>query len=98
MQEPLIFFPVAPEEFYKSLKGLIEEVIDERSGKALQKMPEELAEKTLLVPKEVCQVLRISRPTLYLLIKEGKLKGFRIQSRRFFARTDVEKIMRKQYS
>ncbi|TAJ47451.1 MAG: DNA-binding protein [Chitinophagaceae bacterium] len=27
--------------------------------------------------KEVCQILRISKPTLYELIKQGKLVGFR---------------------
>ncbi|MBI2272276.1 MAG: helix-turn-helix domain-containing protein [Bacteroidetes bacterium] len=40
--------------------------------------------------------MRISKPTLYELIKQGKLVGFRIQKRRYFARTDIEKIIQKQ--
>lgn len=95
MQEPVILFPIAPDEFYHQIRAMMEQVVDER---ILQKtvIPEELAGKTLLVPKEVCQILRISKPTLYELIKQGKLVGFRIQKRRYFARTDIEKIIQKQ--
>jgi excisionase family DNA binding protein len=96
MEETPIFFPVTPSAFLKILRTMIEEVINENIIKQPQ-LPSELAEKTLLTPQEVCQVLRLSKPTLYELIKDGKLKGFKIGSRRYFARTDVEYILQRQY-
>lgn len=74
----------------------MEDVVDSKINNE-QRMPSELAEKTLLLPQEVCQVLRISKTTLYGLVKEGTLKGFKIQRKRFFARSDVERMMRRQY-
>ncbi len=95
MEETPIFLPVTPSELYKNIKALIEKAIDEKiNGKV--HLPDELADKTLLLPNEVCKLLRISKPTLYELIKQGTLTGFKIQSRRYFARTDVEKLMRRQ--
>lgn len=75
---------------------MIEEVVKESVEKQPQ-LPSEFADKTLLIPEEVCKILRISRPTLYQLMKNGKLKGFTIGNRRYFARTDVEWIMQRQY-
>lgn len=96
MQETPIFFPVAPSEFLQLIRSMVEDVVDTRISKE-PKLPSALAEKTLLLPKEVCQVLRISKSTLYELVKEGRLTGFKIQRRRYFARSDVEKLMRRQY-
>lgn len=94
MQE-LILFPLSPVEFLGQIKLLMEEVVDAKMGKA--NMPPELAEKTLLLPAEVCQVLRISKTTLYEIIKDKRLEGFKIGRKRYFSRTDVEKIIRRQF-
>jgi excisionase family DNA binding protein len=95
MEETPIVLPVKPSEFYQNIKVLIEKAIDEKINGKIN-LPDELADKTLLLPNEVCRLLRISKPTLYELIKPGTLTGFKIQSRRYFARTDVERLMRKQ--
>lgn len=96
MSEPIIFFSLPVEEFYKNIKALMIEVVEEKITQEPH-MPDELAEKTLLLPKEVCKVLRISSGTLHNLVKEGKLTGFKIQRRRYFARTDIEKMMKRQF-
>lgn len=73
----------------------MEEVVDAKI-KQEQSILGELAEKTLLLPKEVCTILRVSKPTLYTWMKQGRLKSFKIKSRRYFARTDIEKIINRQ--
>ncbi len=95
MQETPIFFPVAPNEFLKRIRLMMEEVVDAKI-KQDHSIPSELAEKTLLLPKEVCTILRVSKPTLYTWMKQGRLKSFKIKSRRYFARTDIEKIINRQ--
>jgi hypothetical protein len=92
----MILFPVAPSQFLQQMKNLIEEVVDAKITKE-PKMSADLAEKTLLLPKEVCTVLRISASKLYSMDKAGILRGFKIQSRRYYARTDVEKIIGRLY-
>ena len=92
MQETPIFFPIAPSEFLKTLRTMIEEVVTQKMADQPQ-LPEEFAGKTLLKPSEVCTILRISKHTLYVWMREGRRKSFTIRSRRYFARTDIEKIM-----
>lgn len=95
MQETPIFFPISPNEFLKRIRLMMEEVVDAKI-KQEQSILGELAEKTLLLPKEVCTILRVSKPTLYTWMKQGRLKSFKIKSRRYFARTDIEKIINRQ--
>ena len=49
-------------------------------------------EGTLTVP-EVAQMLRVSRQTIYNLIREGKIPHFRVGSKVRFNRKDVEAFM-----
>jgi|APGre2960657373_1045057.scaffolds.fasta_scaffold347166_2 excisionase family DNA binding protein len=48
---------------------------------------------TLTVP-EVAQVLRVSRQTIYNMIRTGKLPHFRVGTKVRFNRTDIEAMMK----
>lgn len=95
MTEELIMFTCSPTEFLKKIRVMMEDVVEAKMNQATP-IPEELSEKTLLRPSEVCTILRISRPTLYTFIKQGRLKSFKISAYRYFARTDIEEIIRRQ--
>lgn len=96
MQQEPVLLVLSPGDFLEKIKRLMEEVVDERINRTPH-LPAELEDKTLLLPTEVCRILRISKTTFYEMIKAGKLKGFKIRRKRYFARTDVEKIIIRQY-
>lgn len=50
-------------------------------------------EKRLLTVKEVCEYLNISKPTVYRLIKEGKLKPIKIGKSTRFEKEDIDKLI-----
>ena len=95
MEEMPILFPIAPKEFWKQMRLMMEEVVDAKMGQA-PSIPAGLSEKTLLKPVEVCDIFRISKHTLYEWMKQGRIKSFTIRSRRYFARTDIEAIIQRQ--
>lgn len=51
---------------------------------------------TVLTIKEACTYLCVSRYTLYKLIDEKKVKGFRIGKRRLFTDEELDKFVRSQ--
>ena len=88
-----MLFPIAPAEFWKQIRTTIEEVVTEKLNQQTQSFPvSHLPEKALLKPSEVCAIFRVSKPTLYWL-KQKKLKSFKISSRRYFSRIDIEAIV-----
>ncbi|TAJ47445.1 MAG: helix-turn-helix domain-containing protein [Chitinophagaceae bacterium] len=95
MEEMPILFPVTPKEFWKQLRSIVEEVVEAKMN-AGHSIPAELSEKTLLKPLEVCDIFRVSKATLYEWMRQGRLKSFKIRSRRYFARTDIEAIIKRQ--
>lgn len=96
MQEMPMLFPMETAEFLKKLKTMIEETVEAKMNSS-PSIPSELSGKTLLKPEEICEVFRVSKSTLYVWIKQGRLKSFKIKSRRYFARTDIEAILRRQH-
>lgn len=44
--------------------------------------------------KEVCEMLRISRRTIYNLLKDGKLKGVKVGREWRFSREQIEEFLR----
>ncbi|MEJ7823212.1 MAG: helix-turn-helix domain-containing protein [Chitinophagaceae bacterium] len=94
MQETPMLFPIAPTEFWKQIRTTIDEVVAERLSQktSLQTNPH-LPEKALLKATDVCKIFQVSRPTLYEWIKQKKLKSFKIKSRRYFSRTDIETVI-----
>ncbi len=91
MQDTPMLFPITPPEFWKQIKTMIEEVIAEKllPQRSLQ-TNSHLPEKALLKAADVCAIFQVSKPTLYEWIKQKKLKSFKIKSRRYFTREDIE--------
>ena len=97
MQETPMLFPITPSEFWKQIRITIDEVVSEKLSQQLplQTNPH-LPEKALLKATDVCEIFQVSRPTLYEWLKQNKLKSFKIKSRRYFSRTDIEAVIRQQ--
>lgn len=96
MQETPMLFPVTQVEFWKQMKTLIEEIIEARLSTPKTENPNPyLPEKTLLKVAEVCELFQVSKPTLYEWMKQGRLKSFKVRSRRYFLRTDIEAIIQQ---
>ncbi len=97
MQETPMLFPIAPTEFWKQIRITIDEVVTEKFNQQLplQTNPH-LPEKALLKATDVCKIFQVSRPTLYEWMKQKKLKSFKIKSRRYFSRADIEAVINGQ--
>ncbi len=97
MQETPMLFPITPSEFWKQIRITIDEVVSERLSQQspLQTNPH-LPEKALLKATDVCEIFQVSRPTLYEWLKQNKLKSFKIKSRRYFSRADIEDVIRQR--
>jgi excisionase family DNA binding protein len=98
MQETPMLFPVAPSEFWKQIKVVVSEVVDAKLSTMQVEVPKacnDMPEKTLLKATEVCEIFRVSKPTLYAWIRQDKLRSFKIRSRRYFSRADIELVIRQ---
>jgi excisionase family DNA binding protein len=97
MQETPMLFPITPSEFWKQIRITIDEVVTEKLS---QQLPlhtnSHLPEKALLKATDVCEIFQVSRPTLYEWLKQNKLKSFKIKSRRYFSRADIEDVIRQR--
>ncbi len=57
----------------------------------------ELEQLDLLTTKEVCQILRINRYTLYKLVEEGKLPSYRFSNKYMFDKKEVIDFLKKHH-
>ena len=99
MNETPMLFPITPGEFWKQIRTTIEEVVTEKLNQ--QNLPpasSHLPEKVLLKATDVCEIFQVSKPTLYEWLKQNRLKSFKIKSRRYFSRADIEAVIRGQDS
>lgn len=97
MEETPMLFPIAPAEFWKQIKIIIEDVIAEKLTQQKISPPNNhLPEKTLLKPSDVCEIFQVSKPTLYEWLKQKKLKSFKVMSRRYFLRAEIETLISGQ--
>ena len=95
MQETPMLFPMAPAEFWKQIRSTIEEVVNEKISHSFQPPPgDHLPEKALLKLSDVCAVFQVSKPTFYDWLRQNKIKSFKIKSRRYFLREDIEAMIR----
>ncbi|SRR6266542_3278909 len=95
MQETPMLFPMAPAEFWKQIKATVEEVVNAKMNQtSIQPPTDHLPEKALLKLSDVCAVFQVSKPTLYDWLRQNKLKSFKIKSRRYFLRADIEAMIR----
>jgi len=97
MQETPMLFPVSPTEFWKQIKTMMEEVVEQKLNASARKElpPSHLPERALLKAAEVCEIFRVSKPTLYEWMKQDRLKSFKIKSRRYFSRADIEAVIKQ---
>lgn len=92
-----MLFPMSSVEFWKQMKTMMEEVVDQKLNASIRKElpPSHLPEKALLKATEVCKIFEVSKPTLYEWMKQDKLKSFKIKSRRYFSRADIEAVIKQ---
>jgi predicted DNA-binding transcriptional regulator AlpA len=94
MNETPMLFSMAPAEFWKQIRTTIEEVLNEKLNQQIASPSVSLLpERPLLKASEVCAIFQVSKPTLYDWLKQKKLKSFKIKSRRYFLRVDIEAII-----
>ena len=92
-----MLFPIAPSEFWKQIRATIEEVVTEKLSLQLQQQTNSgLPEKALLKATDVCEIFQVSKPTLYEWLRQKKLKSFKIMSRRYFLRAEIEALISGQ--
>ena len=72
-----------PEAFSRQLKIVVEEVIEQRQP-ASSFSTNKYSKETLLKASQVCELFKVSKPTLYAWLNHGKLKSIKIKSRRYF--------------
>jgi len=95
MNETPMLFPITPAEFWKQIKIVIEQVITEKlNQQQISPAKSHLPEKALLKASDVCAIFQVSKPTLYEWLKQKKLKSFKIKSRRYFTREDIDTLIR----
>ena len=90
-----ILFPVEPEEFYLRIGLLIEQALCKKLQEQVlhvQTVPNGLTSHPLLSLKDVCALLRISKPTLYEWISHRKLKPYKIRGKFFFLQSDIQSL------
>lgn len=90
MQEQILI-PMAADAFWDKMRNLIEEVLEDREKKATQTSNPTVPR--LLKMKEVCELFKISKPTIYDWIRKGELHSIKIESRRFFLISDIENLI-----
>ena len=97
MQETPMLFPMSSVEFWKQMKTLVEDVVEQKLNAAIPKElpPSHLPDKALLKATEVCKIFQVSKPTLYEWMKQDRLKSFKIKSRRYFSRDDIEAVIKQ---
>lgn len=91
-----ILIPFEPEDFWAQMRVIIrEEVAKSQKDQPLANLMETpgLTEKPLYKIQEICSLFRISKPTIYDWIKNGKLKRIKIRSRVYFLGSDIRSLM-----
>jgi excisionase family DNA binding protein len=83
------------ERVWKQIRTTIEEVATEKlNQQTLSQTNPRLPEKVLLKASDVCEILQVSKPTLYEWLKQNRLKSFKFKSRRYFSRANIDAIIR----
>jgi len=92
-----MLFPYEPPRFWEQIREIIKEEVSKVNRVASQ--PPEyqtpgMTYKPLYKIGEVCQILQVSRPTIYDWIRHGKLKPYKIRSRVYFLWRDMEQLLK----
>ena len=82
---------ISAEEFLADIRANIRIEID--ALKVELSNPQENNEE-LLNRKEVCELLRISEVTLWNWEKEGRIRSYKVNSRNYYKRSDIESALK----
>jgi excisionase family DNA binding protein len=78
----------------EAIRTVINEVATEKLNQQnLSPTKSHLPEKALLKASDVCEIFQVSKPTLYEWLKQNKLKSFKVKSRRYFNRADIDHLI-----
>lgn len=81
-----------------TIKTAVNQAVKENINQIVSEVKQLLqpAKNELMNVDEVCEYLRLSRPTAYRLMKAGELKFNKIGSRTLFNRNDVEQLVNRK--
>lgn len=91
-----MLFPYEPEIFWKSMRELIREELNNKTPETDVSVSLEtpgLTYKPLFKISEVCKIFQVTKPTIYDWVRHGKLKPYKIRSRVYFLWKDVQALM-----
>ena len=91
-----MLFPYEQEHYWQLIRQIIREEVNnaekQRPVSPSYETPG-LTYKPLYKIAEVCALFHVTKPTVYDWVKHGKLKPFKIRSRVFFLRQDIQALM-----
>ena len=94
MENVQMLFPIEPKEFWRRLKAIVEEAVEQKNKNEATSTQDKHANRPLLKATEVCEIFKVSKPTIYDWLKQGKLKSIKIESRRYFLWQDIEELIK----
>ncbi len=98
MENVQMLLPIEPKEFWHRLKMVVEEAVGQRNVSHASPSTENPSSSPLLKAKEVCDLFKVSKPTVYDWMNQGKLKSIKIKSRRYFLWKDIEELIHQSQS
>ncbi|MBE7170035.1 MAG: helix-turn-helix domain-containing protein [Williamsia sp.] len=91
-----ILFPFEPETFWKVIRQIVREeleLVKIQSPMSSSSETHGMSNKPLYKISEVCELFRVTKPTIYDWMRHGKLKPLKIRSRVYFLSQDIQKLM-----
>jgi excisionase family DNA binding protein len=94
-----ILIPLDEEQFWIKIRQIIREEVQQATvqvstDKHTNFETPGLTYKPLFKLSELCDLLQVSRATIYVWIKCNKLKPYKIRSRVYFLWDDVQKLLK----
>ena len=93
-----MLLPIEPKEFWQRLRTVVEEVVEQKSVSHVSTPVGNHSKSPLLKAREVCELFKVSKPTVYDWMNQGKLKSLKIKSRRYFLWKDIEELISESKS
>lgn len=92
-----ILIPFDPDEFWQQIRLIIREEVARNqemkpSSDTLMEISG-LTEKPLFKMEEICNLFKVTKPTIYDWIKHGKLRRVKIRSRVYFLGSEIRRLM-----
>lgn len=88
-----VLMPYEPKEFWEMMRKIVREEVLELKGSSHLVDTPGLTQKPLYKIAELCELFKVSRPTLDDWVKHGKLRKVKVRSRVYFLGKDIERIL-----